>query len=189
VTPAAEGARRDGEVWSRMLALAEVILPDAREVDVTGFDPLDDLTRRGRWWSYRPHDATLPTVLAFGVALAEAECAAWKRDDPVVATRAFEDRRFLFGDRLIHWVVPLTYAGSDARELRETLLVVGDRLRPAPILTGDEGLHPPGEDSFGPAPLTVRLGSPQRWELLAAAHPGTARLWRDLARRAGDAGR
>ncbi len=107
-------------------------------------------------------------------------------NDPGVASRACEDRRFLLSDRLIHWLVPLTYVTKGAGPFRDGLLALGDRLRVAPLLTGDEGLHPPGEDSFGPrgTALHLELGPPQRWMALQKAHPGTARLWRDLAVRA-----
>ena len=185
---ATTGAARDVASWRSMLEGAEVLFPDGREQDVTGFDPLSDLDRRGRWWSHRFESARLVEVLAFGVALAEAEVAAWDSNDGVVATRAFEDRRFLFSDRLVHWVVPLSFSVPEAAEFRTVVLDLGDRLRPASIMTGDEGIHPPGEDSFGPitAPLLVDLGSRARWEQLAETHPGTARLWRDLARRVVD---
>ena len=183
---ASAAAARDLADWQRLLDQAEAVLPTAREVTVTGFDPYLDLNRRGRWWSHRFPSDRLPDVVAFGVALAAAEGDAWTADDPVVATRAFEDRRFLLSDRLVHWLVPLTYVTEDAGPFREALLALGDRLRVAPLLTGDEGLHPPGEDSFGPLTesLQLELGPPGRWIRLQEEHPGTARLWRDLAARA-----
>lgn len=184
------GARRDLDEWRELLVQAEAALPDAREISVTGYDPLEDLNRRGRWWSHRFSSDRLPDVLAFGVALAQAEVDGWEAGDPVVATRAFEDRRFLFSDRVVHWVLPLTFASDGAEGIRERMLALGDRLRPAPLLTGDEGLHPPGEDSYGPHDmrLAVDLGPADRWTDLALSHPGTARLWRDLAVRAGQIG-
>lgn len=184
---AAAGARRDLEEWSELLAHAGHVLSGAREVSVTGYDPIEDLNRRGRWWGHRFSTDLLSDVVAFGLALAQVEVAAWEADDPVVATRAFEDRRFLFSDRLVHWVVPLTFGIEAAEPVRSLMLAMGDRLRPAPLLTGDEGLHPPGEDSYGSHDLhlAIDLGSGERWTALAEAHPGTARLWRDLARRAG----
>ncbi len=182
---AADGARRDLTAWSQALSLSESQLPGARESTVTGFDPLDDLNRRGRWWAHRFDVGGLIEVVAFGVALAMAETDAWQRDDPVVATRAFEDRRFLFSDRLVHWVVPLTFVTAGTEQLRDLLLAMGDRLRPAPVLTGAEGLYPPGEDSFGPlsSGLRIELGPPGRWRALAVTHPGTASLWLDLEAR------
>lgn len=182
---AVDGARADLGLWRRALEAAGA-LAARTEHEVTGFDPTADLDRRGRWWGHRFEQVTLADVLAFGVALAEVEVEAWENDDPSVATRAFADRRFLFGDRVVHWAVPLTYSVADGDGLRENLLTIGDRLRPAPALTGDEGLHPPGEDSFGPLELelAVDLGPETRWQELAERHPGTARLWRDLAGRA-----
>ena len=103
-------------------------------------------------------------------------------------------------------------------------------MRISPLLTGDEGLHPPGEDSIGPelagpidrvgqlgtgvvlfratlnsltagavsdpVPRVADLTAHQRadlamlhtvaaarWMQTAKRHPGTARLWRDLALR------
>lgn len=187
MSAATDGARRDMDAWRRLLSLVEKGLPDAREAAVTGFDPRADLDRRGRWWGHRFGTGSLVEVVAFGVALATAETEAWAADDPVVATRAYEDRRFLFSDRVVHWVVPLTFVTEGTTRLREELLALGDRLRPAPLLTGDEGIHPPGEDSYGPrtSRLRVALGPAARWSELAGDHPGTARLWRDLAVRAG----
>ena len=183
---ASDATARDLAAWRRLLDEADAVLPDARESTVTGFDPREDLNRRGRWWSHRFPSDRLPDVLAFGVALATAERAAWTSNDPVVATKAFEDRRFLLSDRLIHWLVPLTYVTAGTESMRDGLLALGDRLRVAPLLTGDEGIHPPGEDSFGPVNTALRLdlGPPGRWTDLQGAHPGTARLWRDLAVRA-----
>ena len=184
---ASDTAARDLADWQRLLELAEAAMPGVREEMVTGFDPIEDLDRRGRWWSHRFPSDRLADVLAFGVALAVAERDGWDTDDAVVATRAFEDRRFLLSDRLIHWVVPLTYVTTDADALRDGFLALGDRLRVAPLLTGDEGIHPPGEDSYGPLAMALRidLGSPNRWLRLQRDHVGTARLWRDLALRAG----
>jgi hypothetical protein len=186
VSGAFDAAARDLADWHRLLERAEAVLPDVREVTVTGFDSSEDLNRRGRWWSHRFPSDRLPDVLAFGVALAAAEGGAWKSNDPVVATRAFEDRRFLLSDRLIHWVVPVTYVTKGAESIRDGLLALGDRLRVAPLLTGDEGIHPPGEDSYGPrgTALRIELGPPERWIGLQESHPGSARLWRDLALRA-----
>lgn len=186
MSDAVAGARRDLAAWRSLLRMVDDVLPTARELLVTGYDPSSDLDRRGRWWGYRFPSDLLSDAVAFGVALAAAEVDAWSAEDPVVATRAFEDRRFLFSDRLVHWVVPLTFVTAGAATLRKEMLDLGDRLRPAPLLTGDEGLHPPGEDSYGPPGmlLAIDLGPADRWTRLADAHQGTARLWRDLAVRA-----
>lgn len=236
---AAERARVDIDRWigvAQRSALLATLQPGASERDVTGFDPEADLRRRAGRWSHDLVDSGLGEVSRFAAGLAAVEADAWEGDDPVVATAAFEDRRFLFSDRVVHWAVPWADVAGRchpemrevAHELRDTLLVMGDELRPAPLLTGDEGLHPPGEDSFGPIPgdRSLRVlgcgtvlfeatvtslgarGEPAwavlenptpslrrdlathfeavaaRWRTMSDEHPGTARLWRDLARRA-----
>jgi hypothetical protein len=97
---------------------------------------------------------------------------------------------------------------------RDTILEIADEMRIAPALTGSEGLVVPGEDAFGPIVADVPLqhllqslwsgdvtfgtaaaepqpllrgryaAAGQRWRALAEAHPGSARLWFDLADRA-----
>ncbi|NNL27967.1 MAG: hypothetical protein HKO78_06010 [Acidimicrobiia bacterium] len=86
-----------------------------------------------------------------------------------------------------------------------TLLALGEEHRPAPLLSGGEGLFPPGEDSYGPLdrrPLdsiwcgalipeganpTQHLAmARKRWDNFVQAYPGTARFWHDLARRCGN---
>lgn len=160
---AGDTARAEAASWSEIhdLArhLAEAVtdpLPDERAV--TGVDVADDLARRADRWGHRMPDTGLAELARFAAALAVTEAEAWERDDAIVATRAFEDRRFLFSDRIVHWAVPWAdVAGRchpDARShgdrLRDLLLDLGERLRPAPLLTGPEGLHPPGEDAYGP---------------------------------------
>ena len=88
----------------------------------------------------------------------------------------------------------------------QALLDLADQHRVAPMLTGDEGLAPPGHDSLGELPdgldvthvgggwlfqdATTQVGpEPYQaaavlWDDLADRHPGSARLWRDLAVRA-----
>lgn len=240
---AAETARAEVEKWVEIVGLATEIdragvAPPGGEQGVTGFDPTADLTRRASAWSYRLERGDLADLARFAGGLAEAEAAGWAGDDPVMATRAYADRRFLVSDRIAPWAVPWSdlvgRCHPDLRQaghrLRDLLLAVSDDLRVAPWLSGDEGLAPPGEDSYGPRPprlpddlavlgcgtvifaatLTSMGGSGEemsgervleqvapsdlvalfeitagRWEALAAAHPGSARLWHDLAWRAG----
>lgn len=139
---------------------------EAAEAAVVGFfDPADDLAKRATSWGHRLPDATLPSLTAFGAGLAAAETAAWERDEPHIATRAYTDRRFLLGDRLLHWAVPwLDAVGrcypqhrANAHRRRDTLLRLGDRLRAVPDLGAGEGLTPPGEDAFGPIEVDVPL--------------------------------
>lgn len=125
---------------------------------MTGFDPSADLARRADRWGHRLGVPDLDRLARFAAGLARAEAEAWERDDPVIATRAFEERRFLAGDRIVHWAVPwLDAAGRAYPEvhgpshgLRDLLLELGDRLRLAPHLTGAEGTTLPGHDSLGP---------------------------------------
>jgi hypothetical protein len=218
-------------------------LPPTEEAVVRFYVPDDDLERRARYWGYEFGERDLADLCRLGAALAKAEATAWRQDEPHIATRAYADRRFLLGDRLLHWAVPWLDAAARchppespvAEPARLTLLELGDRLRPAPVLTdGTEGLFAPGEDSFGPLEpptalpdfmLSVWSGrvvmkatldsigateqpdravplewisdpvmsallrvmyevAAPRWERIAAEHPGSARLWLDLAERA-----
>lgn len=212
--------------------------PVPTELACTGHDPTRDLDRRAATWQHRFDGQALDELARFAAGLASLEAERWEIDDAVAATAAHEARRFLLGDRMIHWAVPWAdMAGrchhpvrAEAHRLRDRLLGLGDRMRIAPLLTGDEGLYPPGEDSIGPlldGPVDrvgtlatgvvlfrATLGSltsgavseptPQigeltpahredlamlhsvaaaRWMQTSRRHPGTARLWRDLALR------
>jgi hypothetical protein len=218
-------------------------LPPTESDVVRYYQPDQDLERRARYWGYEFGDRDLADLCRLGAALANAEAEAWEQDEPHIATRAYADRRFLLGDRLLHWSVPWLDAAArchpEEREIAEParlrLLELGDRLRPAPALTaGAEGLFAPGEDSYGPAEppvsaadylLSVWSGrvvmkatldslggtslpdrkvpaewltqadrrqllqvmyevAAPRWQRLALEHPGSARLWLDLADRA-----
>lgn len=244
---AADAARIEAREWAGLVPSLGAVCdarpdPGPTEQQVTGFDPRSDLARRAARWGYAMPDVGLAHLARFAAGLAVTEAEAWESDDPIVATGAFEDRRFLLSDRIIHWAVPWAdVAGrchpsirDHANDIRDRLLELGDRMRPAPLLTGDEGLYPPGEDSYGPtgsigptgdhlasllsgtvvfaATTSSLLGRPHgrrfdpeeladptlrsdlqdlfetaagRWRALASSHPGTARLWRDLAMRAG----
>ncbi len=202
---AAERALEEAEFWREAATSLSAAIDELAmtEQSVTGFDPSDDLAKRARRWSYAFENHSSVSLATFAAGLAAAEAEAWKRDDPIIATQALSDRRFLFGDRIVHWLVPVLLA-TDAPStsvLAEDLLVLGDRHRPAPALTGSEGLYPPGHDSIGPvvdsiadAPLLngwvaehvdsegyVRAAG--LWHTCAERHPGTARLWLDLATR------
>lgn len=221
MTPAEEYA-----VWVEAARSAEEFLKswdDLRPAEALVMDvhnPAPDLQRRAMQWSHEFRTGELPEVLAFGAGLVGAELEAGERGQPDLVAKARSDRRFLLGDRILHWAVPwLEEAGID--QVKATILHLGDHHRPEPELTGSEGLTVPGEDRFGslaPAPLSsllcggVVLGSTagewgttradlragvfpaearewlqqraERWERLRAHHPGSAALWRDLARRA-----
>lgn len=144
------------EWWSR--------LPGTERDIVLFHDPRGDIDRRARRWGYEPSRCDLADLARFAAGLAQAEAEAWRDDRPHVATQAYADRRFLAGDRIMHWSVPWLDAvgrafpklGSTANETSSILLEIGDRLRPAPGLGGSEGLVLPGSDSFGP--LEVESG-------------------------------
>ncbi len=216
MSSAAETARDEADEWgviaSMADSLAEYAVPPATEVAVTGFDPTEDLERRTGGWAHRLDDHMLASLARFAAGLADAEAEAWTKDDPSVATRALADRRFLAGDRIIHWAIPWAVSfgaldlesAPEAVAVVERLLAIGDRHRLAPALTGTEGLFPPGNDSIGPLQddldtTTVLCGwffgpgvvepsalesAAALWTDLAERHPGTERLWRDYAARA-----
>ena len=165
---AAEAAEAEAGLWSVVADWIPQVWTDVAPEEaavVRFFDPTDDLAGRARSWGHRLPDASLSSMAAFGAGLAAAETEAWERDEPHIATRAYTDRRFLLGDRLLHWAVPwLDAVGrcypqhrEAAHDRRDILLRVGDRLRTAPDLVGGEGLTPPGEDAFGPIELDVPL--------------------------------
>ena len=160
---AADTAEREAEAWAAVAAAADAITADwddvpPSEVAVTGFDPRSDLERRTNAWTHSLRSSGLGELCRFAAGLALVEADGWRDDHPQMATRAYEDRRFLLSDRILHWAVPwLDMVGrcsTPHRELahgaRDQLLDVADVLRPAPLLVeGKEGLHLPGEDSFG----------------------------------------
>lgn len=122
-------------------------------------NPAPDLQRRAMQWSHEFRTGELPELLAFGAGLVRAEVEAGDREQPDIMTRARDDRRFLLGDRVLHWAVPWLDAAG-AGSVLAALLQLGDHHRPEPELTGSEGLTVPGEDCFGslvPAPLSSLL--------------------------------
>ncbi len=242
MTAATRAAEETG-LWVQIASDCRAVLafgvdPQPTEVACTGHDSTRDLDRRAAKWQHRLEGYGLDELARFAAGLASLEAERWGTDDAVAATAAHEARRFLLGDRMIHWAVPWAdMAGrchhpvrAEAHRLRDLLLDIGDRMRIAPLLTGDEGLHPPGEDSIGPeldgpldrvgrlatgvvlfratlrsltsgavskpSPLVTDLTAAQRedlamlhtvaaarWARTANRHPGTERLWRDLALR------
>lgn len=144
-------AERHPALWSD--------LPPTEAAVVRFYSPCEDLDHRARYWGYAFEDYGLADLARFGAALARTEAEAWDNDEPHVATRAYADRRFLLGDRLLHWAAPwldeVARCHANERDVAgaafSALLELGERLRPAPILTeGHEGLTAPGEDSYGP---------------------------------------
>jgi hypothetical protein len=131
-------------------------------------DPAADLERRADRWGHSLSDHGLDALAEFAAGLAAAEGEAWRSGHSDVAVRAFEDRRFLLADRILHWAVPwLETVGrcypeqrKEAHADREGLLDVAETMRAAPRLAGPEGVYPSGEDAFGPTELDVPLA---RW--------------------------
>ncbi len=164
---ASETASSEAAFWSGISTRwARETIPDLWplrppiERDVVVFhDPSDDLDRRAHAWSFSFHTYAVDELAAFASGLAAAEAAAWEDDQPDVATRAFETRRFLLADRLFHWLVPWLHAvgragSTDAADGdAAALLDLGDRFRIAPNVAGTEGLFVPGEDTYGPTEL------------------------------------
>ena len=242
MTAATRAAEETGQ-WVQIATDCRAVVdfgvdPPPTELACTGHDPTRDLDRRAAKWQHRFDGHGLDELARFAAGLASLEAERWDIDDAVAATAAHEARRFLLGDRMIHWAVPWAdMAGrchhpvrAEAHRLRDLLLDLGDRMRIAPLLTGDEGLYPPGEDSIGPllggtldrvgrlptgvvlfgatlssltagavaepTPSITELTpahredlamlhtvAAARWVQTARRHPGTARLWRDLALR------
>jgi hypothetical protein len=203
MSPAADAARAEAERWAEVVRALEVA---PFETAVTGVDPGAELGRRGDRWSYRFATGDLAEVCLFAAGLAVAEAEAWNDDDPIIATRAHEDRRFVAGDRVVWWAVPWALEANPA--VAEMLLELGESLRVAPALVGTEGLVVPGHDTLGPIepdrPLddwlatvlsgAVLHGRPptvdiyrtaeSMWTEMTWRWPGTAQIWIDLAARA-----
>ena len=206
--------------WQDIVSRIFAVSGDGGPSEVTiveFFDARADLDRRARKWGFTITSGSAGEVASLAGGLAVAEHEARTRGDADIALRAFTERRNLVGDRLVHWVVPwLTAASSGPGDVADLaardLLAVADYLRPAPAGSGGEGLHPPGEDAFGPIEdelppdqmgrslwsglaggVESRLGAgdverfeaaAERWHNLADAHAGTAALWVDLEARA-----
>lgn len=148
--------------------VARIDLTPTEATVVAFFDPTDELTRRARTWSYEVTGGHLSDLARFAAALARAEADAWLADRGHIATRAYQDRRFLMGDRILHWAVPWLdavarqYPSANvlATSTRDQLLLLGELHRPAPALSGTEGLVVPGFDGYGP------LATPAPFETL-----------------------
>lgn len=237
---AAGRAAAESVVWAGVARVVQGLVidltpPSPCEVDVVGVDPTEDLHRRGGGWGFGFSRGSLDELARFAAGLAQAEADAWEGDDPSVATKAYEHRRFLVSDRIAPWAVPWADVAGRAHpasadrchQVRDTLLSMADTMRIAPLATGDEGIFPPGEDAFGPLEsrfpddlgllgagtvvfdaTTASLGADARhgvtllatadghdlatlferaasvWSQMADSHEGSARLWRDLSRRA-----
>lgn len=198
---ASDRARSESGRW---IQLADNWRNDAvTELSVTAVhDPRADLKRRGTAWGFEFEDFTLSEISRFAAGLAAAEASAWESARFDIAARGYEDRRFLIGDRLVHWAVPwlasMAFGGGGACDLAakdmKFLLELGDHMRLAPETPGREGILVEGEDSFGPLDLEGSIWSgwvdtesappgdvAAYWAKTGNRHPGTAQLWFDLA--------
>lgn len=187
---ASERTRAEADGWARMSHLTPT------EYEVVGtFDPGSDLDRRAAEWGHQLAGHDLGAIALFAAALAHTEADAWDDGTFDIATKAYETRRFLLGDRIVHWAVPWLFAEGSG-DVAQFLLDLGDEMRVAPELPGHEGLHVAGEDSFGPLVQMnglfsgwVELSEPPKdlerfWNQMATDHPGSAQLWLDLSVRA-----
>lgn len=161
---AAETAAQEAAIWMEVARSwhpgrqpINDVPPNERAV-VGLYDPRSELQRHGRQWGYEFVTADLSDLARFAAALARTESEAWKTDQGHLATRAYQERRFLLGDRVLHWAVPWLDAvarhhphlSGTASATRDRLLDLADQHRPAPALAGSEGLVVPGFDGYGP---------------------------------------
>jgi hypothetical protein len=203
-TTAPERARAEADRWVELARHWTESGPTETAV-VVFYDPKTDLERRASDWGHTFDAVDLSALALFAAGLAITEAEAWEEETLDVATRAYEARRFLLGDRIIHWAVPWLEA-MQARSDCGFLLDLADEMQLAPQLPGREGLQAHGEDSYGPIGVgvgdtrslwsgAVILKSPDdpvhlyrqasaRWDELAQARPGSSQLWADLSERA-----
>ena len=175
--PAAQKASDEAQVWASIAAdWAESEhfhvwgdVPGNERSVVHLYDPANELQRRAKYWRYDCAGHDLADLALFSAGLAQAEADAWLDDRAHVATKAYEDRRFLLGDRILHWAVPWLEMISRwhpdrserASKTQRVLLEIGETHRPAPAFTGTEGLVVPGFDGYGPLdsgePMTTAI--------------------------------
>lgn len=166
------GEERARELWDDR--------PPTERAVIVFYDPVRDLAKRASNWGYELEGPDLRSLALFAAALARAEAEGWQTGTGDVATRAYEARRFLLADRILHWAVPWLDAAArwfprfsdSARADRDFLLDLGDDMRVAPIMPGSEGLVVEGEDSYG---RIGRIGDRDRW--VSSLWSGYLMLW------------
>ena len=132
--------------------------PPTEKDTVIFYDPTEDIARRTGEWGHDAESDDLSSLAHFAAALAVTEAAAWEESTLDLATRAYESRKFLLGDRIAPWAIPwLDAVGrcypryrDQAHLDRDILLRLADEARIAPKLPGTEGIFMEGEDSYGP---------------------------------------
>jgi len=160
--------------------------PPTEKAVIRYFDPVEDLASKAERSGYQLEDASLPSLALFAAELAESEGHHWSNGDADLATRSYEARRFIVGDRIIHWAVPwLDAVGrcypdfrEEAHADRDFLLEIADEMRVEPVIPGQEGLVLQGEDAFG---RTELIDDKTRWlSSLWSGHLLLKATWKSL---------
>jgi hypothetical protein len=175
-TAASERARAEAAYWAeiaehwRQVKVPELWAdrPPTEKDTVIFYDPTQDIAGVARDWGHRVESDDLSSLALFAAGLAVSEERGWDDVTPDIATRAYEARRFLIGDRIVHWAVPwLDAVGHNyARHAevafsdRDLILGFADEAKVAPATPGSEGLFVDGEDSYGPIEPAARWS---RW--------------------------
>ena len=202
---ATERAQAERELWVDLVDhWSEEVVPDLwadrapTELDIVVFyDPAEDLARRAGEWSHQLPGNDLSSLASFAAGLATAEADGWETGTRDIATRAYEARRFLLADRIVHWAVPWLETVGLGHEIhrkialadRDILLALADEARVAPLIPGREGIHVDGEDSYGPTSPGANLSDWERslWSgaivMKSGSRLGLAGLFEDAAKR------
>ena len=151
------GRDRSADIWDDR--------PPTEKAVVVYFDPAADLTKKAGRSGHDLQDASLPSLARFAAELAGDEGRHWAAGAADLATRAYEQRRFLVGDRVVHWAVPwLDAVGrcypvtrEEAHADRDFILAVADEMRVEPATQSRVGLVIDGEDAFGRLEVTDNL--------------------------------
>jgi len=163
---ASERARAEADYWAEIAERwTQVKVPElwadrppTEKNTVLFYDPSQDIARRASEWGYAVESNDLSSLALFAAGLAVAEERGWDEGTPDIATRAYEARRLLIGDRIVHWAVPWldavghNYGGyaEVAFSDRDLILGFADEAKVAPATPGPEGIFVDGEDSYGP---------------------------------------
>ena len=202
---ASERARAEADYWAEIAGhWRQADVPELwadrppTEKDVVIFyDPSEDIARKGGDWGHDVEDDDLSSLALFAAALAVTEADAWEDSTLDVATRAYESRKFLLGDRIAPWAIPwLDTVGrcypryrEQAHLDRDLLLRLANEARIAPRLPGSEGIFMKGEDSYGPVDPGVHwpewTGSLWSGAVVLGENPSSGRvdLFEDAVRR------
>lgn len=193
---ASERARVEADQWAELAehwtpAKAPELWADrapTEKATVIFYDPSQDIARRAGDWGHELESDDLSSLALFAAGLAVAEEHGWNEGTPDIATRAYEARKFLLGDRIAHWAIPwLDAVGRgypryrDPAQLdRDHLLRLADETRIAPALPGSEGILMEGEDSYGPTDPGDRwpewTGSLWSGAVVLRANPSSGRV-------------